>query len=197
MSQNTAQCPQPGLEPRLLDISRWAQWPWSHTPPTVLHSPSTKLFFWPEILCRIQSCTTKTSFASHCESLEIGPLDSKLKGRKWGNEYMYSTEIFSNTPTIKRGKLDWSWFIFMAKCPGVELPYGQHWSVFSHIVFTTSINVVEIIHGQYLKSFLLSQKRKKTFNRSFLLGNPSLIVICTIHVLRKLYKGSCSKGMTS
>ena len=25
------------------------------------------------------------------------------------------------------------------------------------------------------------------FNRSFLLGNPSLIVICTIHVLRKLY----------
>ena len=28
-------------------------------------------FFWSEILCRLQSCTTKTSFASHCKSLEI------------------------------------------------------------------------------------------------------------------------------
>ena len=147
MSQNTAQCPQPGLEPRLLDISRRAQWLWSHIPPTVHHSPSTKLFFWPEICCRLQSCTTKTSFASHCESLEIRLLDSTLKGRKCGN--VYSTKFFSNIPTIK------------SECPGVELPYGQHWSVLSHIVFTTSINVAEIIHGQYLKWFLLSQKKWK------------------------------------
>ena len=131
-------CPQPGLEPRLLDISRRAQWPWSHTPPTVHHSPSTKLFFWPEICCRLQSYTTKTSFASYCESLEIRLLDTTLKGRKWGN--VYSTEFFSNIPTIK------------SECPGVELPYGQHWAVLSHIV--------KIIHGQYLKWFLLSQKRK-------------------------------------
>ena len=124
MSQITAQCPQPGLEPRLLDIWRLVQLPWGHTPPTVHHLPSTKLFFWPEILCRLQSCTTKTSFASHCKSLEIRLWDSKLKGRKWGN--MSSTEIFSNTSTIKEVSLTES-----DKCPGVELPHGQHWSVFT------------------------------------------------------------------
>ena len=38
-----------------------------------------------------------------------------------------------------------------------------------------NIEVVEIIHGQYLKGFCLT----KMFNkRSFLLENPSLIVIC-------------------
>ena len=58
-----------------------------------------QIFFWSEILCRLQSCTTKTSFASHCKSLEIRLLESKLKGRRWGN--VYSTELFSSTPTIK------------------------------------------------------------------------------------------------
>ena len=56
-----------------------------------------------KFLCRLQSCTAKTSFASHCESLEIKFLGSKLKGRKQGN--VYFLEIFSNTPTIKEVNL--------------------------------------------------------------------------------------------
>ena len=51
-----------------------------------------------KILCRLQSCTAKTSFASHCKSLEI-----KFLGRKRGN--VYFLEIFSNTPTIKEVNL--------------------------------------------------------------------------------------------
>ena len=74
-----------------------------HTP-TVHHSLAFyNFFFWSENLCRLQSCTTKTSFASHCKSLEIRLLDSQLKGRKWGN--VCSTESFSNTPTIKEVSL--------------------------------------------------------------------------------------------
>ena len=123
----------PGLVPRLLDIQRRAQQSWDHIPPTVHHSSSTKRFFWSEILCRLQSCTTKTSFASHCKSLEIRLLDSQLKGRKWGN--VCSTEIFSNTPTIKEVSFteidSFSWLNVHA---GLELPYGEHWSVFSQMV---------------------------------------------------------------
>ena len=60
---------------------------------------------------------------------------------------------------------------------------------YSLILCVYYIDVVEIIHGQYLKGFLLSQRRR---NVGKVLGNPSLV-----HVLRKLYKGSCSKRMGS
>ena len=62
------------------------------------------------------------------------------------SQHVYSREIFSNTPTI-RGNLDLNRPIFvglgfglgtmyciiqqMAECPVVELPFGQHLSVFS------------------------------------------------------------------
>ena len=50
---------------------------------------------------------------------------------------------------------------------------------YSLILCVYNIDVEEIIHGQYLKGFLLSQRRKMLNRRSFLLGNPSLLVICT------------------
>ena len=34
----------------------------------------------------------------------------------------------------QRSKLYWNWLIFMAERPGLELPYGEHWSVFSRMV---------------------------------------------------------------
>ena len=52
-----------------------------------------QIFFWSEILCRLQSCTTKTSFASHCKSLEIRLLESKLKGRRWGRRRWEGEEM--------------------------------------------------------------------------------------------------------
>ena len=110
----------------------------------------------------------KTSFAGHCKSLEIRLLDSELKGRKWGN--MYSTGIFSNTPTIKEESL-----AEIDLCLGVELPYGHHWSVFTQIVYLQHWGCGN--HpwtGQYLKGFCQAKMFSK---RSFLLGNPSLIVI--------------------
>ena len=72
----------------------------------------------------------KTSFAGHCKSLEIRLLDSELKGRKWGN--MYSTGIFSNTPTI-RGKLDWNWLMSRGRIA----IWTSLISIHSDCVFTT------------------------------------------------------------
>ena len=63
------------------------------------------------------------------------------------------------------------------------------------------IDVMEIIHAQYLKGFLLSQSRKKcTLKDVFsVLGNLGRLIhvqyVCIrVHVFRKLFKVSCSKG---
>ena len=161
----TQQCPQPGLVARLLDIQRRAQQSWEPIPPTVHQSSSTKRFFWSEILCRLQSCTAKTSFASHCESLEIKFLGSKLKGRKQGN--VYSLEIFSNTPTIKEVNLteidSFSW---------QNVPYGQHWSVVSHIVCLQQWCCGN--NPWTVSERIFAKPKEKKCRRSFLLRTPSL-----------------------
>ena len=120
-----------------------------------LTTPSTKRFFWSEILCRLQSCTATSKL--HCESLEIKFLSSKLKGRKRGN--VYFLEIFSNTPTTKEENLteidSFSW-------QNVQ-EYNCHMDStdqYSLILCGYNIDVVEIIHGQFLTGFLLSQRRK-------------------------------------
>ena len=93
---------------------------------------------------------------------------------------MYSTPInfFSNTPTIKEVNLtetdSFSWLnVQEYKCHMDSIDQC------SLRLCVYNIDLVEIIHGQYLNGFLLSQRRKMFNRRSFLLGNPSLIVICT------------------
>ena len=77
-----------------------------------------------------------------------------------------------------RSKLDWNWLVFMAECPGAELAYGQHWSVFSHVVCLQHWCCGN--HPWTVSERISAKpKKKKMFNRrSFLLGNPCLIVIC-------------------
>ena len=91
---------------------------------------------------------------------------------------MYCTEIFSNTPTIKE--------VILTEIDSFSRLNVQEWNChidsidqYTLILCVYNTDVVEIIDGQYLKGFLLSRRRKKFNRRSFLLGNPSVIVICT------------------
>ena len=91
---------------------------------------------------------------------------------------MYCAEIFSNTPTIKE--------VILTEIDSFSRLNVQEWNChidsidqYSLILCVYNTDVVEIIDGQYLKGFLLSRRRKIFNRRSFLLGNPSVIVICT------------------
>ena len=60
-----------------------------------------------------------------------------------------------------------------------------------------SIDVVEIIHGQYLKGFLLSQNRKKCTIEEVFYWEIQIIVIWKQILMLQSYKVSGSKVMWS
>ena len=60
-----------------------------------------------------------------------------------------------------------------------------------------SIDVVEIIHGQYLKGFLLSQNRKKCTIEEVFYWEIRIIVICKQILMLQSYRVSGSKVMWS
>jgi len=72
----------------------------------------------------------------------------------------------------------------MAEWSGEELPYGEHWSAL------VSIDVVEIIHGQYLKGLLLSQNRKKYTIEEVFYWEIQIIVICKQILILESYTES-------
>ena len=63
--------------------------------------------------------------------------------------------------------------------------YSPRWCFYS-------IDVVEIIHGQYLKGFLLSERRKKcTIEEVFsVLGNPGVIICMYMYMYLESYTKS-------
>ena len=60
-----------------------------------------------------------------------------------------------------------------------------------------SIDVVEIIHGQYLKGFLLSQNRKKCTIEEVFYWEIQIKVICKQILMLQSYRVSGSKVMWS